>query len=81
MFPRAPPEDGRIDREAYSVGDAILETDKLYFTVTMFPVREESQDQSKCRCLRIGIAVGQRYIWDVFEDGIGYAVERHYCLG
>lgn len=47
-----------MNAEAYSVGYAILKTDELYFAVTMFPVREEGQDQAKCRCVRVCIAVG-----------------------
>ena len=64
-------------RQAYSVGDAILETDELYIAVTMFPVRKECQDQAKCRGLGICIAVGQRQVWDLVEDVIAHAVERH----
>ena len=30
--------------DAYSIGDAILETDELYFAITVLPVREEGQD-------------------------------------
>lgn len=63
--------------KAYSVGDAILEANELDFAVTMFPVREECQDQAKCRCLRIRVAVGQRYVWDLVEDILFRAVERH----
>lgn len=65
--------------EAYSVGYAILETDELYFAVTMFPVREEGQDQAECRCVRVCVVVGQRYVWDVIEDVIAHAVKTH-CL-
>ena len=80
MFIDHLPKNGSINAEAYSVGDAILETEEIYFAVTMFPVREECQDQAKCRRLRIRVTVGQRYVWDVVEDIIAHAVQRH-CLG
>ena len=66
--------------KAYSIGDAILETNEFYFAVTVVPVREECQDEAKCRSLRIGVAVGQRQVWDLIEDVIARATGRH-CLG
>lgn len=66
-----------LQAEAYSVGDAILEANELDLAVTMSPVREECQDQAKCRRLRICVAVGQRYVWDVIEDVTARSVERH----
>lgn len=68
-----------MNAETYSVGYAILKTHELHFAVTMFPVREEGQDQAKRRYVRVCIVVGQRYVWDVIEDVIADAVETH-CL-
>lgn len=68
-----------MNAEAYSVGYAILKSDEFYFAVTTFPVWEEGQNQAKCRCVRVCTVVGQRYVWDVVEDVIIYAVETH-CL-
>ena len=66
--------------EAYRIGNTILETDEIYFAITMFPVGKERQDEAKCRCVGIRITVRQRYVWDLIEDVIARAVNRHYYL-
>ena len=67
-----------MNAETYRIGDTMLETDEVYFAIAMFPVRKKRQDKVKCRCLGVGIVVGQRYVWDLIQNVLACAVNRHY---
>lgn len=54
--------------KGYGIGDAIRKTYEFNLALVMFPIREQCQDQSQSRSLRVGIIVGQRYESEVFRD-------------
>ena len=54
--------------KGYGIGDAIRKTYEFDLAFVMFPVREQCQDQSQSRSLRVGIVVGQRYESEFFRD-------------